>query len=157
MSNRQSCACAACGAQFLTISQFDAHMLADHEPRPVLRTIRRTSRVTVGPDIFELCEPECRDEVLLDLGLKGSGGGSAYPAGGEASAGVAWNQKTYAVSWRRQPRASARFCDMCGEDWRFRARVGRRLSDEQRRELADRMRELRQQTPADRLRVLLGR
>jgi hypothetical protein len=131
--------CARCKTDFGTVSQFDAHPCMTASPGPdataVLRTRRRTSIVTIGPDTVRLCDPGCRDEVLPGLGLKGSGGGSAFRSHGEADVHVTWNGHDYRVTWKRCP-ASALPCDACGPQWRYRAGAPRRaLTDAQREAL----------------------
>ena len=108
----------------------------------VLREQRRTSVITLASeqtgraDVIRACEPECRDAILLDLGLKGSGGGSAFRSHGEAAVRVAWNGTGYRVTWKRC-RPSALLCDHCGEEWRSRpGRPKRELTEAQRRALA---------------------
>lgn len=120
--------CARCGTDYLTVTQFDAHpcMTASMNPdaTAVLREKRRTSVITMtsatARDVIRLCDPGCRDEFLLDLGLKGSGGGSAFPSRGEADVHVAWNGSDYRVTWKRCA-PSALPCDLCGPQWRYRA------------------------------------
>jgi hypothetical protein len=93
---------------------------------PVLREQRRTSLVIMASatgrvDSIRLCEPECRDHFLIDLGLRGHGGRSAFRSTGSARVLVEWNATEYDVRWRRFP-PSARACDQCGDDWQYRAR-----------------------------------
>jgi hypothetical protein len=83
-----------------------------------LRDQRRTSSITIGPDTVEVCEPDCRNDVLLDLGIPASGGW-AYPPRGNANVTVAWNGKDYAVSWRRV-RMNDHPCELCADEWRYR-------------------------------------
>jgi hypothetical protein len=114
--------CARCETDFKTIGQFDAHscMTASLDPAAtvVLRTRRRTSAVMIGPDTVHLCDPDCRNEVLADLGIPSSGNGN-YRRRGQADVHVAWNGKDYRVTW--EPRTSnARPCDMCADQWRYR-------------------------------------
>ena len=90
----------------------------------VLRDRRRTAVITMtsatAHDAVRVCDPECRDAFLLDLGLKGSGGGSAYRSHGEADVRVAWSGKDYRVTWKRCA-PSALHCDLCEGEWRYRA------------------------------------
>lgn len=88
------------------------------EPAPVLRESRRTTQVTIGPDTIELCEPECRNEFLLDLGVRGHGAWVYAPSGG-AGVHVAWSQRDYVVTWKRR-RTNARPCDLCSDAWQYR-------------------------------------
>lgn len=118
--------CPRCRADFPSLRTFDAHpcMTASLAPvaAAVLRETRRTSIVTMtsatASDMIRLCEPSCRDEFLLDLGLKGSGGGSAFRSHGEAGVRVGWNGKDYRVTWQRQ-RPSALPCALCASQWRY--------------------------------------
>lgn len=85
--------------------------------------MRRTSVVVMisptATQTVRLCEPVCRDEFLLDLGLVGHGGGAAFRGRGRALVHVGWNTTDYQVSWaRRSP--SARACDLCGHEWQAR-------------------------------------
>jgi hypothetical protein len=91
---------------------------------PVLRQQRRTAIVTMtsttAHDVIRLCEPECRNEFLLDLGVPHrQPGGWVYPSRGTAVVTVTWNQKTCDVSWVRQ-RLNALPCDLCEHEWRYR-------------------------------------
>jgi hypothetical protein len=85
-------------------------------------TWRRTATVTITnmatshADTVRLCDPGCRDVVLLDLGLKGSGGGSAFPSHGQAEVFAEWNGEDYEVAWKRG-RPTRLPCDLCGGDW----------------------------------------
>ena len=85
---------------------------------------RRTCVITMtsdtASDVIRVCEPECRDAVLTDLGLLGHGGGWAFQSRGQANVTVAWNHKDYQVTWRRRP-PSAMPCDACGDEWRTRS------------------------------------
>jgi hypothetical protein len=134
--------CAKCGHDFRTAVLFDEHpcMTAslEHPDAPVLRDRRRTSLVTIGPDTVRLCEPECRNDVLLDLGVKGGRGGWVYPPRGSAEVTIASNGKTYVMAWRRCP-PSAQHCDLCAWEWHYRvpavvtgARSSRPLTEGQR-------------------------
>lgn len=102
---------------------------------PHLREQRRTavvtmiSRATGHRDVIRLCEPECRDAFLIDLGMHGHGGGSAFRSTGSARVTVAWNATGYDVTWRRCP-PSARDCDLCGGEWRDRPRPPSRPAPE---------------------------
>ena len=91
--------------------------------RPLLpgmvRGVRRTCVVKIGADTVRLCEPECRNEVLTDLGVPGGRGGWVYPASGSALVTVGWSGKTLPVSWARR-RPSALRCDMCEFQWQRR-------------------------------------
>lgn len=92
-----------------------------------VRDARRTAVIvlagTSSREEIRVCDPECRDAFLMDLGLKGSGGGWAFRSHGAARAAVSWRHEDYRVTWERR-RASALPCDLCGEAWRFRpARV----------------------------------
>jgi hypothetical protein len=121
--------CVKCRVNFPSLPAFDAHPCMttslDTAAADVLRETRRTSIVTIGPDTVRLCEPECRDEVLLDLGVKGSGGGSAFRSHGETGVHVEWNGKDYRVTWKRCP-PSALHCHLCAGQWRYRAAVRKR-------------------------------
>jgi hypothetical protein len=87
--------------------------------REQLRDKRRTSRVIIGPDTVRLCEPECRNEVLLDLGVPISGGQYKYRPHGEVTAHVEWNHTDYHVTWDRRPYSSLP-CDLCADEWQYR-------------------------------------
>lgn len=88
----------------------------------VLRDSRRTSVITLASetgrvDTIRACEPECRNEVLLDLGVPhGRGGGWTYRSKADAAVTVAWSGIRYRVSWKRV-RATALPCDHCGDEW----------------------------------------
>jgi hypothetical protein len=92
-----------------------------------LRDSRRTSVITLlsaatgNLDQVRLCEPECRNEFLLDLGVprRGRGGGWVYRSHGEADVTVAWSGVRFHVTWRRG-RATVLPCDQCGDEWEFR-------------------------------------
>jgi hypothetical protein len=136
--------CARCGVNFPTVTTFDAHPCMTASPGPaataVLREKRRTSIVTIGPDTVRLCEPECRNEVLLDLGVKGGRGAWVYPPRGPAVVTVTWSGKTYEVTWKRCP-PSAQPCDLCAHQWHYRipaavAAAGRAPTEAQRASLA---------------------
>jgi hypothetical protein len=75
-----------------------------------------------GPDVIRVCEPECRDAFLMDLGMLAAGGVSGFRPRGAADVHVAWNDHDYRVTWHRHP-LSAKPCDVCGEEWQ--ARPGR--------------------------------
>ena len=119
-----TCECARCGAAFTGLAAFDEHVLT-HDPRPVRQDRRRTCVITMAntgtghTDVIRVCDPQCRDEFLLDLGLKGSGGGSAFRSHGEADVRADWNGKDYRVTWKRNP-PSAAHCDLCEPTWRYR-------------------------------------
>jgi hypothetical protein len=90
----------------------------DHE-RENRRTCVITMTSVTAHDVIRVCDPECRDAFLIDLGLKGSGGGWAFRSHGVARVTVAWNHKDYDVTWKRCP-PSALPCDSCGDEWKFR-------------------------------------
>ncbi len=110
--------CCRCHVDFTSPTAFDDHLPCGV---PVVRTRRRTSLVTMtsaqtgNVDVIRLCEPECRDEFLCDLGLHGHGGGSAFPRSGKTlvyAAGTA-----YQVTWDRKI-SSGVPCDLCEPYWR---------------------------------------
>jgi hypothetical protein len=121
MSDYQN-TCSRCGEGFRTIGQFDAHpcMTASLDPAAtaVLRTRRRTCLVTIGRDTVHLCEPDCRNDVLADLGIASSGNGN-YRRAGEADVHIAWNGADRRVSWLPAV-SNARPCDLCADQWRYR-------------------------------------
>lgn len=84
----------------------------------IKRDKRRTSVITIGPDTVELCEPDCRNEFLADLGIRASRNGN-YVRDGEATVTVAWSGKPYRVTWQRH-RMNMRHCDLCADQWRYR-------------------------------------
>jgi hypothetical protein len=113
------------------------HSYLDSAVRERRRTclITLTSAATGRADEVRVCDPDRRDGFLLDLGLKGSGGGSAFRGHGQAAAHVAWKDTTYQVAWKRC-RPSALDCDQCGDEWRSRPpRPRRELTEAQRRAL----------------------
>lgn len=114
------CRCPRCGEDFPNLQAFDEHMAISHGPdtKP-LRTSRRTSIVQLGPDTVRLCDPECRNEVLADLGVPGGRGAWTYPGHGAATVTVAWSGKTYDIAWKRV-RPSALPCDACWDEWMYR-------------------------------------
>ena len=65
--------------------------------------VRRTCVVTMisatARDEIRLCNPDCRDSFLIDLGLSGHGGGWAFSPRGQAMVRVAWSGIRYQVSW----------------------------------------------------------
>lgn len=115
--------------------QHDLAHLRERIARRVLREQRRTSVVvmvshaTGRVNSIRLCEPECRDAFLIDLGLRGHGGRAAFKGTGSARVLVAWNATEYDVRWRRFP-PSARGCDQCGDDWQYRERPAARPAPE---------------------------
>lgn len=82
-----------------------------------VRDTRRTAQVVIGPDTIELCEPECRNQFLLDLGVPGHGAW-VYRPSGSADVHVAWSRRDYTVTWKRR-RTNARPCDLCWDAWQF--------------------------------------
>lgn len=125
--------------------QHDLAHLRERISRPVLREQRRTSVVvmvshaTGRVNSIRLCEPECRDAFLIDLGLRGHGGVSAFKGTGSACVLVDWNATEYDVRWRRFP-PSARHCDQCGDDWQYRERPAARPAEPTAKQLAARAR-----------------
>jgi hypothetical protein len=100
-----------------------AGTLAGMEP---VRMSRRTSVITLfshetgHTDVIRSCEPECRNEILLDLGVPHTGhGGWVYRSHGEADVTVAWSGVRYHVTWKRV-RPSALSCDHCEDGWMYR-------------------------------------
>lgn len=92
-----------------------------------VRDERRTCVVVMtsatSREEIRLCDPECRDQFLIDLGLKGSGGGWAFRSRGQADVTVPWSGTEYHVTWERR-RPSSIPCAQCEQAWRFRpARV----------------------------------
>src|SRR5438105_12130416 len=89
----------------------------------VITEQRRTCVITMvsatASDRVRLCNPDCRDAFLIDLGLSGHGGGWAFPARGQKMVRVAWSGIRYQVSWAGRP-ASAKSCDLCGDEWMYR-------------------------------------
>lgn len=82
------------------------------------RTERRTTEVIIdGKERVYLCEPECRNEFLLDLGVSGGTGAWVFRSRGSATVTLAWSGRTHHVTWRRI-RPNARDCDLCGVEWR---------------------------------------
>jgi len=111
--------CARCRENFTSLAEFDAHpCVMNPQGLPVLRESRRTSLVVIGPDTVRLCWPDCRNEVLLDLGIRGGRNGWVYPPLGSATVTRAWSGKTYEVAWKRCPPSSLP-CDLCGQQWRY--------------------------------------
>jgi hypothetical protein len=91
-----------------------------------LRESRRTTVITLVSsktnrvDVIRACEPECRNEILMDLGVPhGRGGGWLYRSKAAAVVTVAWSGIRYHVSWKRV-KATALPCDHCGDQWVFR-------------------------------------
>lgn len=82
-----------------------------------IRETRRTTVITTGPDVIRLCEVPCRNEYLLDLGVKSGRGANPYRSRGETDVTVAWSGQGYHVSWSRC-RPSDKPCDLCGDEWR---------------------------------------
>jgi len=109
----------------------------------VYRDARRTCVITMtsttAHDVIRVCDPECRDEFLRDLGLSGHGGGWAFRSRGEADVTVAWNHKDYRVTWKRCA-PSALPCDQCGGEWRFRQERVREVLPPTEAQLASRAR-----------------
>lgn len=91
----------------------------------ILREQRRTSVITLASektgkvDTIRACEPECRNEILLDLGVRGGRGGWVYRSKGDAVVTVPWSGVMYHVSWKRV-RPTALACDACGDEWMYR-------------------------------------
>lgn len=84
------------------------------------RTERRTTEVIIdGKEKIHLCEPECRNEFLLDLGVSGGTGAWVFRSRGSATVVVGWSGKRHQIGWRRI-RPNARDCDLCGVNWRGR-------------------------------------
>lgn len=78
------------------------------------------SAATGNLDRVRLCEPECRNAFLLDLGVPHRGrGGWTFRSYGEADVTVAWNSIRFHVTWKRG-RPTARACDQCGDEWMYR-------------------------------------
>jgi len=113
------------------------------ETTAVARDARRTCVITMtsvtARDVIRVCDPECRDAFLLDLGLAGHGGGWAFRSHGEADVTVAWNHADYRVTWKRCSR-SALPCDQCGEEWRSRQELVREVRPPTEAQLASRAR-----------------
>jgi len=87
-----------------------------------LRTKRRTTlvRMTSTTSDYEvrLCEPECRNEYLADLGIPAAGQWK-YRSYGETDIHKNWNNKDYHVTWKRT-RAVSNYCDLCELEWMYR-------------------------------------
>ncbi len=73
-----------------------------------------TSNVRIGPDSVLVCFPACRNIVLKDLKVKGTGGRHVYRTSGRVLVTVGWSGKEYQVIWKNR-RASSRPapCDLC--------------------------------------------
>jgi hypothetical protein len=82
----------------------------------ILRDKRRTTVITIGPDVIRVCEPECRNYFLSDLGIPAGRNEWKYRPSGEADVHVAWSGKDYRVTWKRC-KPSAIYCDQCGDEW----------------------------------------
>jgi hypothetical protein len=133
---RRACQCPRCGENFPDVAAFDEHAYpVEAGSGAPLRSERRTSVVVMGPDTIRVCDPECRNEVLSDLGIPGRGKWK-YRGRGEASVTVAWSGKSYDIAWKRC-RPSALPCDACGDGWM--GRIPGLVADAQRR--SDAMRE----------------
>jgi hypothetical protein len=85
-----------------------------------VRDAHRTSAIhlvsATAHDAVRVCEPECRDAFLMDLGLLAAGGMSGFRPRGDAIVTVAWNKILYHVTWKRHPLSGAP-CDLCGDEW----------------------------------------
>ena len=122
-----TCHCAGCHETFTSISAFDVHQRIDGYSLRCLkqagilrgnmiRDERRTTVITIGPDVIRVCEMPCRNVFLADLGIPGRGGWMYKPSGA-ADARVAFSGKDYHLTWKRC-RPSDIYCDQCGDKWR---------------------------------------
>lgn len=80
--------------------------------------IEMTNSETGHLDQIRLCEPDCRNYFLSDLGIPGNphGGGWMYKSHGNADVTVAWSKKSYGVTWKRV-RPTDIPCDHCDDAW----------------------------------------